>query len=118
VLLDRVGRAVDAALAVPGEVEHRLAQGLAGDGAGVDAHAAHHRLALHDGHALIQLGRLDGRPLAGRAGTDDQHIVVVGWRCHRLLRNIETTRPRASWGAEWAPRWARGWGWCSAPAAG
>ena len=40
VLLHAVGAAVEAALAPAGEIEHRLAQGLRGDGAGVDRDAA------------------------------------------------------------------------------
>jgi hypothetical protein len=76
VLLDAVRGAVEPLLPVAGEVDHRLAQRLAGDGAGVDAHPAHHRHPLHQPDALAQLGPLDRRALARGAGSDDQQIVV------------------------------------------
>ena len=75
--LHGVGGAVDAALAVAREAQHGLAQGLAGDGPGVQADPAHHRPPLHDGHALLELGRLDGGPVAGGAGADHEKVVVV-----------------------------------------
>ena len=49
VVLDPVALAVQLALAEAGEVEHRLAQGLGRDGAGVDADPADHVAALDDG---------------------------------------------------------------------
>src|SRR5690606_2781210 len=94
VLLDGVRGAVEAALAIAREVQHGLAQRFAGDGAGVDAHAAHHRLALHDGHALVELGRLDGRPLPGRSRADHQKVEVVV--CHGVRPRVwEIVRLRA-----------------------
>src|SRR5206468_2255484 len=81
------------------QVEDSLAEGLAGDGAGVDAHAAHDFPAFHDGHALAQLRRLDGAALARGAGSDDEQVHFThdassigpgGWQLQRaggILRN-------------------------------
>ena len=76
VLLDSVGRPVQPALAVARQVQDGLAQRLAGDRSRVDADAAHHRLALHNRHALAQLGRLDRRPLP-RWPRSNHHQVVL-----------------------------------------
>jgi hypothetical protein len=57
-------------VAAPGDAgveAHGLAQGLAGDRAGLDADAADDALPLDDRGALAQLGGLHGGPLAGRA---------------------------------------------------
>jgi hypothetical protein len=62
----------------PGEGDHRLAQGLARDGAGVDADAAHGAALLDDGGAMAQLGGLNGGPLARRAAADADQVVLVG----------------------------------------
>ena len=75
--LDPVVDAVDALVAVAGEVQHGFAHGLAGDGAGVDAGAADDLALLDDGHALAVLGALDGRPLAGRPRADHDEIVLL-----------------------------------------
>ncbi len=86
-LFDGVGRAVERALPVAGQIEHSLAQRFAGDGAGVGRHAAHDRPSLDDGDALAQLGRLNRGALPRRAGPDDEHIVLVmGLRCRSLFR--------------------------------
>ena len=77
VLLDPVGLAVQLALGQAGQVEHRLAQRLGRDGAGVDADAAHHVAAFDDRGPMAQLRRGDRRLLAGRSGTDDDHVVRV-----------------------------------------
>src|SRR6185436_19742775 len=61
-----------------GEGDHRLAQGLARDGAGVDADAAHGAALLDDGGAMAQLGGLDGGALARGAAADADQVVVVG----------------------------------------
>ena len=53
-----------------GEAQHEhgaLAERLAGNGPPVDAGAADHVLALHQGHPLVQAGRLDRRALPPRA---------------------------------------------------
>ena len=61
----------------PVEEEHGLAQGLARDRAGAQAHPAQTGLLLDDGRPLAQLGRLDGRPLTRRTATDAYEVIVV-----------------------------------------
>jgi hypothetical protein len=46
-LFHAVVHAVDGLVVVAGEVQHGFAHGLGGDGAGVDAGAAHHLAHLH-----------------------------------------------------------------------
>ena len=65
-LLDAVAGAVQFALAHAGQVDHRFAQRLGRDGAGVDAHAAEHPAALDDGDRLAELCRRDGGLLPAR----------------------------------------------------
>jgi len=96
VLLDPVGLAVELALIQPGQVQHRLAEGLGRDGPGVDANTAHHVAAVDDRGPLPQLGRRDGRLLTGRTGADDGEVVGVdddhsftrptGWLRRRTVR--------------------------------
>ena len=62
--LHPVRGAVDIALPVAGEVQHRLPERLARDGAGVDAGAADDRLTFHNGRLLAELGRLYRCPVA------------------------------------------------------
>ncbi len=69
--------AVEAALVDPRQIEHRLAQGLRGDRAGVHAHPADHRLPFHDRGAPAQLRSLDGRVVPGGAAADDDQLVVA-----------------------------------------
>ena len=52
----------------------RFAEGLRGDGARVDAHAADGPLALDDGDAFAQLGGLDGGALSGGTAADADEI--------------------------------------------
>jgi hypothetical protein len=66
VLLQPVALPVQIALGETGEVEHRLAQRLGGNGAGVDGDPADHVGAVDDGHSAAQLGRGDGGLLATR----------------------------------------------------
>jgi hypothetical protein len=65
------------------QVEHGLAQGLAGDGAGVDAGATEDVFLLDDAGRLAELGGLDGRLLPGRTGPDHRKVEVsharLGW---------------------------------------
>ena len=75
--LDPVAGAVHVALGEPGQVEHGLAQRLGRDGAGVDAHPAHHVAPLGHAHPLAQLGRGDRGLLPARTGADHQQVVVV-----------------------------------------
>src|SRR5579863_1586997 len=56
-------------------MQHGLAHGLRGDGAGVDAHAADHRARLDHRNAFFHLGCGDCRPLPGRPGADDGQVV-------------------------------------------
>ena len=66
-----------------GEREHGLAEGLARDGARVQAHAAHHALALDDGDTLADLRRLNGGPLARWPAADHEK---VEFKAHREVR--------------------------------
>ena len=69
VLLDAVGEAVEAALAPAREVEHRLAQRLGRDGAGVDRNAADPQPILDHQHrcrAWRPGSRRGGRPARSR----------------------------------------------------
>ena len=77
VLLDPVALAVQLALAQAGQVEHRLAQRLRGDRAGVDADPADHVASLDHGDAAAELGRGDRGLLATGSGPDDEKIEVV-----------------------------------------
>ena len=79
VLLDAVGAAVKTALAPAGQIQHGLAQGLAGDGAGVHAHAADFGHAVDDGDFALQFRRLNGRGFSGRAAADYHQIVFLHW---------------------------------------
>jgi len=76
VLLEAVALAVQIALGEAGEVENRLAQGLGGDGAGVDGDPTDHVGAVDDGDPAAELGRRDGSLLAARAGSYDKHVEV------------------------------------------
>ena len=75
-LLDPIVHAVDGAVVVAGEVQDRLAHGLGGDGAGVDADAADRAHALDHGDLLSLLGGVDSGALSSRAGSDDDEVVV------------------------------------------
>jgi hypothetical protein len=77
VVLDAVALAVDPALAHAGQVEDGLAQRLRRDRARVDADAADHVAAVDDSHAAAKLGRLDGRFLARRSGSDHEQVEVA-----------------------------------------
>ena len=78
VLLDGIRRAVDAADLVAGEVDDGFAEGLAGDGAGVDACAADGGAAFGDGDAFVQAAGLDGGADAAGAGTNHEEVIVEG----------------------------------------
>jgi hypothetical protein len=64
IFLDVVTRAVQLALGVAGQVEHRLAQRLRWDRAGVGAHPAEHHVAFDDRHRFAEFGCGDGRLLS------------------------------------------------------
>jgi hypothetical protein len=74
-LLHPVVHAVDGLVVVAGEVQHGLAHGLGGDGAGVDAGAADDLAHLDQGDLLAQLGTVDGGALPCRAGADHDEVV-------------------------------------------
>src|SRR5262249_2650010 len=79
VALDAVALTVDRALAEAREVEHGLAQRLGGDRPREDA-AATELLALDDRRTAAELGGLDRRLLASRAGADGEQVEVRGGR--------------------------------------
>src|SRR6266849_7009312 len=66
ILLQRVIDAIESALLKSGKIEGGFAEGLAGDGAGVDATATHVLSALDDGNALPKVGSLCAALFAGR----------------------------------------------------
>jgi len=84
VLLDGIGRAVNAAFPIAGQPERRLAQRLARNRAGVDTDATDYRFLLHDRDALFQLRGLNRRPMTGRSRANDEEVVVVGHVTPRL----------------------------------
>ncbi len=71
-LFQAISGSVQIALAEPREIEHRFAEGFAGDGAGVDADAADDFFALDDADFLAELGGLDRGLLAGGPGADHE----------------------------------------------
>src|SRR5262249_46833667 len=77
VALDAVALAEESALVAAGQVQGGLAEGLGGDGAGVDLRPADDGVALDDDDALAELGGLDGGLLPGRPGADDGNVVVA-----------------------------------------
>ena len=72
---DAIVHAIDVLVVIAGQMQHGLAKGLAGNGAGVDADAAHHFATLHQSHAFAHFRALDGRALPRRTGADDDQIV-------------------------------------------
>ena len=76
VLLHPVGEPVEAALAPAGKVEHRLAQRLGRDRAGMHRDAADPQPVLDDEHASPELGRLDRGAPPRRPAADDDKIVL------------------------------------------
>src|SRR6478609_7482280 len=71
-----IAGAVEIALSEAGQVEDGLAQGFAGNGAGMDANAADHLLPLDDANVFSELGGLNRRLLTGRPRANDQKVVV------------------------------------------
>ena len=75
VLLHPVGEAIEAALPPAGEIEHGLAKGLGGDGAGVHRDPAHPQPVLDHQHRVSELGGLDGGAATrGSAADHDQFV--------------------------------------------
>ena len=81
--LDPERFAEQAAAGGSGQVQGRLAQGLGGDGAGVDLRPAQDVVAFDDGHPLAELGRLDRRadrgehPLFRRIGRHSTSWIML-----------------------------------------
>src|SRR5262249_24137540 len=84
--LDAVAFAKEPALAAAGQMHGRFAQRLGGNGTGVDLGAANDAAPLDDGDALAELGSLNGRLLASRAGADNDGIVVTHVGTHSGMR--------------------------------
>ena len=76
-LLNPIAAAIEPALTPAGQVQHRFAQGFAGNGAGMHAGPTDGERALDQGHAAAKLGRLNRGLLTGRAAADDDEIVFV-----------------------------------------
>jgi len=66
--------AVHVLILVTREMQNRFAHGLAGNSAGIDAHASHAFHFFHQRDALAGLRRLYGRALPSRAGPDYDQI--------------------------------------------
>src|SRR5205823_14872057 len=103
--LEPVPAPVDLGLPEPGQVEHRLAQRLGRDRAGLDAHPADHVAPLDQGDPAAELRPGDGSLLAAGAGSQDKQVIVVhrtvppcsadarrGW-LHPRGRSLSTVTP-------------------------
>jgi hypothetical protein len=75
VFLHAVIGAIDALVLVARKMEDSFADGFAGDGAGVDGDATDDFEAFDERGAFAELGGLNGRALAGRAGANDDEVV-------------------------------------------
>jgi hypothetical protein len=74
-LFHAVIHAVYGFVVVAGEVQHGLAHGLRGDGAGVDTRPADDLAHFHEGHFLSELRPVNSGALPCRSGADDDQIV-------------------------------------------
>ncbi len=83
---DPVIHAVDRAVVVAGEMQHGLAHGLGGDGAGVDADSADDGACLDHGYALLHFGSGHGGALARRPGADNDQVVFGG--THAIVSRV------------------------------
>jgi hypothetical protein len=80
VFLDSVTRTVELALRDAGQVDHRFAQCLRWDRAGVHAHAAEHSAVFDDRHRFAEFGCGDSGLLpAGTRADDDEVVLPHGW---------------------------------------
>ncbi len=75
-----VVRPVEILVVEAGEMQHRFAHSLAGDGAGVDAHPADGGLLFDDGDSFSRLRALNGGALSARAGTNHNQIIRLHLR--------------------------------------
>src|SRR2546428_12080060 len=71
IFLERIVDTVEAALLEAGKIERGFAEGLAGNGTGIDTTAAHMLAALDDGHAFAKVGSLSASLLTGGAPASD-----------------------------------------------
>jgi len=97
--LDAIAFAKKAAPVEAGQVQDGLAQGLGGNGAGVDGRAAEDVAFFDDADRLAEFRSLNGRFLAARSGADHNaiempHVIAVektwirlGWFPAQMLRN-------------------------------
>ena len=76
ILLDVIVDAIQPALAKTREIQGGLAERLGRNPPGVDRRAARLRRALHDTHALAEVGGLRGALFAGGSGADHDEVVV------------------------------------------
>ena len=100
-LLDLVRFAVDSVLAIAGEIDDRLADGLAGDSADIDADAAENRTPLDQHNALVQLGALNRGMMA--RGTRSYNHQIVFEISHRTLSSHERLQAVDSAGLSTSP---------------
>src|SRR5260370_2767553 len=87
IFLERIIDPVKAALLEAGKVERGFAKGLAGNGASVDATAAHMFGALDNGDAFAEIGGLRGALFPRRAATDHDEVESVAQN-HAILRRV------------------------------
>jgi len=75
-ILNDVVVSVKRAMAESGEVKNGFAQGLAGNGAAMDANAADHVVSIHHGHALAEFRGGDSAFLTRRTAANDDEVVL------------------------------------------
>src|SRR6266849_2816098 len=91
IFFERIVDAVEAALLEPGKIESGFAQGLTGNGAGVDATSAHVLGAFDDGDALAEVRGLSAALFTGRPAADHDQVESVT-RSHESLREVAGPR--------------------------
>src|SRR5712692_9862379 len=92
IFLERIVDSVETALLEAGKVERGFAEGLAGNGAGIDTTSAHMLGALDDGNAFAEIGGLGAAFFTSRAAADHDQIETVA-RSHEFLRRVLTCGP-------------------------
>src|SRR2546422_178002 len=80
IFLERIVDTVEAALLQAREIQRGFAEGLAGNGTGIDTTAAHMLATLDDGHAFAKVGSLSASLLTGGAATADEQNAIFGLR--------------------------------------
>ena len=76
--LDPVALAIERPLTEAAQKQHRLAQGLARDGAGVQADATEVEVAVDDGDGLAFLGRLHCGMMSSGSAPDNKQVEIEG----------------------------------------